>query len=128
MAEQASEAKSTEEQQDERVEPTVVIITGMSGAGRTEAVHAFEDLGFFCIDNLPPELIMSIVSLANIPGQNEGLRKLAIACPIRTQSYYDQLVKELANLDEAGIGYRLVFLDATDETLIARYNASPSSA
>ena len=85
MAEQASEAKSTEEQQDERVEPTVVIITGMSGAGRTEAVHAFEDLGFFCIDNLPPELIMSIVSLANIPGQNEGLRKLAIACPIRTQ-------------------------------------------
>ena len=44
MAEQASEAKSTEEQQDERVEPTVVIITGMSGAGRTEAVHAFEDL------------------------------------------------------------------------------------
>ena len=55
MAEQASEAKSTEEQQGERVEPTVVIITGMSGAGRTEAVHAFEDLGFFCIDNLPPE-------------------------------------------------------------------------
>ena len=45
MTEQASEAKSTEEQQGERVEPTVVIITGMSGAGRTEAVHAFEDLG-----------------------------------------------------------------------------------
>ncbi|WP_251197872.1 RNase adapter RapZ [Anaerotardibacter muris] len=105
-------------------EPNVVIITGMSGAGRTEAVHTFEDLGYFCIDNLPPELIMSIVSLANIPGQNEGSRKLAIACPIRTQYYYDQLVKELANLDAAGLSYRIVFLDSKDDALIARYKAS----
>lgn len=105
-------------------EPSVVIITGMSGAGRTEAVHTFEDLGYFCIDNLPPELIMGIVSLASIPGQNDGLRKLAIACPIRSQQYYDQLVKELANLDAAGISYRIVFLDATDDALIARYKAT----
>lgn len=105
-------------------EPNVVIITGMSGAGRTEAVHTFEDLGYFCIDNLPPELIMGIVSLASIPGQSDGPRKLAIACPIRSQGYYDQLVKELANLDAADISYRIVFLDATDETLIARYKAS----
>lgn len=108
----------------ENNEPNVVIITGMSGAGRTEAVHTFEDLGYFCIDNLPPELIMSIVSLASIPGQNDGPRKLAIACPIRSQSYYDELVKELANLDAAGLTYRIVFLDATDEVLIARYKAT----
>lgn len=105
-------------------EPTVVIITGMSGAGRTEAVHTFEDLGYFCIDNLPPELIMSIVGLASLPGQSDGPRKLAIACPIRSQDYYDALVKELANLDAAGISYRIVFLDSTDEALIARYKAT----
>ena len=48
--------------------PDVVIITGMSGAGRTEAMHTFEDLGYFCIDNLPPSLIMNMVSLASLPG------------------------------------------------------------
>lgn len=105
-------------------EPNVVIITGMSGAGRTEAVHTFEDLGYFCIDNLPPELIMSIVSLASLPGQTDGPRKLAIVCPVLTKDYQDQLVKELANLDAAGISYRIVFLDSEDKTLIARYKAS----
>jgi len=49
--------------------PDVVIITGMSGAGRTEAMHTFEDLGYFCIDNLPPSLIMNMISLASLPGQ-----------------------------------------------------------
>ena len=47
--------------------PDVVIITGMSGAGRTEAMHTFEDLGYFCIDNLPPSLIMNMISLASLP-------------------------------------------------------------
>ena len=55
--------------------PDVVIITGMSGAGRTEAMHTFEDLGYFCIDNLPPSLIMNMISLASLPGQNEIGRK-----------------------------------------------------
>ena len=124
VSDQTPQPEQNSVPQTESNEPNVVIITGMSGAGRTEAVHTFEDLGYFCIDNLPPELIMSIVSLANIPGQSDGPRKLAIACPIRTHSYYDQLVKELANLDAANISYRIVFLDATDETLIARYKAT----
>lgn len=124
MADQSITSESGAPNELEHNEPNVVIITGMSGAGRTEAVHTFEDLGYFCIDNLPPELIMSIVNLANIPGQNDGPRKLAIACSIRSKDYYDQLEKELANLDAAGISYRIVFLDSTDETLIARYKAS----
>ena len=61
--------------------PDLIIITGMSGAGRTEAMHTFEDIGYFCIDNLPPSLLMNLVSLA---GLNTGtLRKLAVVCDLR---------------------------------------------
>lgn len=104
--------------------PDVVIITGMSGAGRTEAMHTFEDLGYFCIDNLPPSLIMNMVGLATLPGQSDVARKLAIVCDARNREYFKQLVGELHNLRSAGVTYRIVFLDAEDETLIARYKAS----
>ncbi len=108
----------------EVVGPDVVIITGMSGAGRTEAMHTFEDLGYFCIDNLPPSLIMNMISLASLPGQNESSRKLAIVCDARNREYFKQLVGELANMEAAGITFHIIFLDARDEALIARYKAS----
>lgn len=104
--------------------PDVVIITGMSGAGRTEAMHTFEDLGYFCIDNLPPSLIMNMISLASLPGQNEIGRKLAIVCDARNREYFKQLVGELANMEAAGVTFRVIFLDAADSILIARYKAS----
>lgn len=104
--------------------PDVVIITGMSGAGRTEAMHTFEDLGYFCIDNLPPALIMNMVSLASVPGSNDQLRKLAIVCDARNREFFKQLLGELNNLKSAGVTFRLIFLDASDESLIARYKAS----
>mgnify|MGYP002559149492 FL=1 len=104
--------------------PDVVIITGMSGAGRTEAMHTFEDLGYFCIDNLPPSLIMNMISLASLPGHSEIGRKLAIVCDARNREYFKQLVGELANVEAAGITFRIIFLDARDEVLIARYKAS----
>ncbi len=104
--------------------PDVVIITGMSGAGRTEAMHTFEDLGYFCIDNLPPSLIMNMVSLASLPGQNDFARKLAIVCDARNREYFKQLVGELHNLKTADVTYKIIFLDAKDDSLIARYKAS----
>lgn len=104
--------------------PDVVILTGMSGAGRTEAMHTFEDLGYFCIDNLPPSLIMNMISLASLPGQNEIARKLAIVCDARNREYFEQLVGELANMESAGITFHIIFLDARDDSLIARYKAS----
>lgn len=104
--------------------PDVVIITGMSGAGRTEAMHTFEDLGYFCIDNLPPSLIMNMISLASLPGHNEIGRKLAIVCDARNREYFKQLVGELANMEAAGITFRIIFLDSRDDALIARYKAS----
>ncbi len=104
--------------------PDVVIITGMSGAGRTEAMHTFEDLGYFCIDNLPPKLIMSMISLASVPGQSEIGRKLCIVCDARNREYFNHLIGELENMRTAGITFRIIFLDARDNVLIARYKAS----
>ena len=77
--------------------PDLIIITGMSGAGRTEAMHTFEDIGYFCIDNLPPNLLMNLVSLA---GLNSGtLQKLCIVCDLRAKEFFGELTGELAKLD-----------------------------
>lgn len=102
----------------------LVIITGMSGAGRTEAMHTFEDLGFYCIDNLPPSLLLSLVSSRDIPGQGEGKPHLAVVCDARNQDYFVQLAGELENLKAQGIEYRIIFLESSDEVLLARYKAS----
>ena len=100
--------------------PDVVIITGMSGSGRTQALHAFEDMGFFCIDNLPPGLMLQ---LANIVGINTGIdRHLAMTCDLRSQGLFDDLSDALVELDNHNITYKIVFLDCSDEVLSRRYN------
>ena len=81
--------------------PDLIIITGMSGAGRTEAMHTFEDLGYFCIDNLPPSLIMNLVSLAGLT--NNSLRKLAVVCDLRAKEFFPELAQELQKLKELGL-------------------------
>ena len=102
--------------------PDLIIITGMSGAGRTEAMHTFEDIGYFCIDNLPPSLLMNLVSLA---GLNPGtLRKLAVVCDLRAKEFFPELTAELAKLKEMGLSYTMLFLDSSDEELLNRFKAS----
>ena len=94
----------------------------MSGAGRTEAMHTFEDIGYFCIDNLPPSLLMNLVSLA---GLNTGtLRKLAVVCDLRAKEFFPELTAELAKLKEMGLSYTMLFLDSSDEELLNRFKAS----
>ena len=117
MPEQTEKTNSSE-----RID--LVIITGMSGAGRTEAMHTFEDLGYYCIDNLPPSLLLSLVSSSDIPGQGEGRPHLAVVCDARNRDYFEQLSTELNKLSEQGIKYRIIFLDASDDELLARYKAS----
>ena len=60
--------------------PELVIVSGMSGAGRTEAMHAFEDLGYFCVDNLPSALIGNLLALTGMPGQPDNHRRIAVVC------------------------------------------------
>lgn len=104
--------------------PELVIVTGMSGAGRTEAMHAFEDLGYFCIDNLPAGMIGDLLALQGMPGQPDAKRKLAVVCDARNRDFFADLMCELDELKSRGVGYRLLFLDADDEKLVARYKSS----
>lgn len=106
-------------QGSEGSEPELVIITGMSGAGRSEAMHTFEDLGFFCIDNLPPSFIGQLVDLAELPDSN--LRRLAVVSDVRGHEFFDELAGELTRLEARGLDLTLLFLEADDEALLRRF-------
>lgn len=100
--------------------PDVVVITGMSGSGRTQALHVFEDMGYFCIDNLPPCLLLQ---LAELVGINSGVgRHLAVTCDLRSQGLFDEITDSLQQLRDHEITCQVVFLDTSDEVLMRRYD------
>lgn len=96
------------------------IVTGLSGAGKTQAMKALEDLGMFCIDNLPPALLPRLVDLH----ANQGVegRKFAIAIDSRVREYFSDFRKSLDWLVQSGYSYHLIFLDCSDEVLIKRFS------
>lgn len=98
--------------------PHLVVITGMSGAGKTQAVRALEDSGFFCIDNLPPILVPKFVELLN--ASNSPLQKVALVMDIRGGQFFQALEKALAFLNN-NYPYEMLFLDASDEALVRRF-------
>jgi len=100
-------------------ERDLVLITGMSGAGRTEAIHTFEDLGYFCIDNLPPALLDQLVELAALPGSR--IRKVAVVCDVRGGVFFEDLIAAIDRLEERGNHPRILFLSADDRTLVRRF-------
>ena len=100
-------------------ERDLVLITGMSGAGRSEAMHTFEDLGYFCIDNLPPALIGPLVELTGLPGSK--VRRMAVVCDVRGGSFFEELSAELDDLELVGHPLRILFLTADDRTLVTRF-------
>ena len=100
--------------------PDVVVITGMSGSGRTQALHVFEDMGYFCIDNLPPRLILQ---LAELVGINSGVgRHLAVTCDLRSQGLFDELADSIAALRAHELSCKVLFLDTADDILMRRYD------
>src|SRR4051794_38576424 len=96
-----------------------VVITGFSGAGKSQAMACFEDAGYFCVDNLPPEMILSLAELF----QHEGskVERAAVVSDVRGGDYFEGFVKMLDDLEERGTEYRLLFLDASEEELVNRY-------
>ncbi|MDR2672901.1 MAG: RNase adapter RapZ [Coriobacteriales bacterium] len=102
--------------------PSLVVITGMAGAGKTQALHTFEDIGYFCIDNLPPSLLLNLVTLSGLPTKTE--RRLAVVCDLRSQELFSELQAELNHLSELEVSFSVIFLDATDESLLKRYKES----
>jgi RNase adapter protein RapZ len=99
----------------------ITIVTGLSGAGRSEAANVLEDLGFFVIDNLPPLLIPKVAELARAPGRPPT--RYALGADVRSGSLED-LHLALEQLREAGARTRIVFLEAADDVLVRRYEAS----
>lgn len=104
--------------------PELVILSGMSGAGRTEAMHVFEDLGYYCVDNLPPQLIRQLVDVAKPPEGSDGTLRIAVVCDARSRGFFEDVVEVVESFAEEGIASKIVFLDAEDEKLIARYKSS----
>ncbi|GGD98927.1 RNase adapter RapZ [Paenibacillus nasutitermitis] len=101
----------------------LVIITGMSGAGKTIAVQSLEDLGYFCVDNLPPVLIPKFAEL--IEQSNGKIGKVALVIDLRGREFFTALSESLSYVkDHFTIGYEILFLDATDSVLVQRYKES----
>jgi UPF0042 nucleotide-binding protein len=96
-----------------------VIITGFSGAGKSTAMNVFEDAGYFCVDNLPPRLIGSLIELFMHEGSK--VERAAVVSDVRGGEYFDALQTVLDDLKRLSLSHRVLFLDADDQTLLNRY-------
>jgi UPF0042 nucleotide-binding protein len=105
-----------------RIYMRFVIVTGLSGAGKTQAMRSLEDIGYFCVDNLPPTLIPKF---AEACFQTDGkIDKIALVMDIRGGKFFDALFESLKDLESLEYKYEILYLDASDEVLIKRYKES----
>ena len=96
-----------------------LLITGMSGAGKSQAMKVMEDMNYYCMDNLPPALLSKFAELCY--ESKKSIRKVAVVVDLRSGEFFDDLFKGLKGLEDKGISYRILFLDAADNVLIKRY-------
>ena len=102
-----------------------VIVTGLSGAGKTQATRALEDLGYFCVDNLPPKLISKFAKMCTQSGGN--IEKVALVIDIRGGIFFEDFLETLNYLKQNEFKYEILFLEATDEVLIKRFKETRRS-
>src|SRR5690625_4659583 len=111
---------------EETRETKLVVITGMSGAGKTVAVRSFEDLGYYCVDKLPPTLLPKFLEL--MKESTNDINKVALVMDLRGREFFDTLSEALDLLEaEQWIQEHIIFLDATDEVLVSRYKETRRS-
>ena len=96
-----------------------IIITGLSGAGKTQAIDCLEDMGYYCIDNMPPALIKSFIDLT---ANGKGIDRAAFVIDVRGGRLFDDLKESLEELKKDDIDYKILYLEATDRVLLRRYN------
>ena len=105
----------------------VVIITGMSGAGRSTAEHVLEDSNWYVVDNLPPAMLLPLIK--EVEGEHQ---KVAVVIDVRSRAFFEELAQSLSALKQMQINVRILFLDSADEILVRRYEATrrphPASA
>ena len=97
----------------------LLIVTGMSGAGKSQAANALEDIGFYCVDNIPPTIIPHFVDLAS--NSNEELKRIAVVTDVRGGNMFSEITDVLNGLRNKNIEFKILFLDASDDVLIHRY-------
>lgn len=98
----------------------VLILTGMSGAGRSTVAHALEDLGWYVVDNLPPTLLSDLINQS----LNSEINALAVVVDVRGGKFFDELASSLSQLKRSGTNFRVAFLDATDQALVQRFEST----
>jgi len=98
----------------------VLILTGMSGAGRSTVAHALEDLGWYVVDNLPPTLLSDLINQS----LNSEISALAVVVDVRGGKFFDELASSLSQLKKSGTDFRVAFLDATDQALVQRFEST----
>lgn len=103
----------------------LTIISGLSGAGKSQAVATFEDMGYFCIDNLPPEMLFRVAELFALDGSR--VNRVALVFDARAGSSLEVLDEALPELERLGIHWRILFLEASDEELVSRFQATRRS-
>lgn len=99
-----------------------VVVTGMSGGGKRTALKMLEDVGFYCVDNLPIPLIEKFVELIATPGSE--INKVALGLDVRADQPFEEAVRTLENLKESGYAYEILFMDASEQVLLKRYKES----
>ena len=119
LGELAAEKKIDDQPSREDNLPRLVIVTGMSGGGKTEACRRLEDLGYFCVDNLPPIFIPKFVELSAHSGDH--VAKVVLVVDTRSRDFFDQFVQVLDDMDAAKTACEILFMDATDEAIVRRY-------
>jgi UPF0042 nucleotide-binding protein len=97
----------------------ILIITGMSGAGRSTVAHALEDLGWYVVDNMPPALLGNLIELVT-----GSVKKVAVVIDIRGRAFFGDLTKSLSDLAEQGIARKILFVDAADDALVRRFEST----
>ena len=97
----------------------ILVITGMSGAGKSTVSHALEDLGWYVVDNLPPSMVASLFEMAVTAPAT-----IAVVIDVRGGEFFDDLTKSLADLSEKNIAKRIMFIDASDDALVRRFEAT----
>lgn len=97
----------------------LLIVTGMSGAGRSETMRALEDIGYYCVDNLPPRFLLNLVELLELESRN--IMRVAASCDVRSKEYFPELMQVITELRKREIPYKIIFLEADDEVLVKRF-------
>ena len=121
MSRQSAEVDTTVQVEDDDRFPELLLVTGMSGAGKTAATAVLDDLGWFVVDNIPPSLLLQLVETLSVP---EGPSRLAVVADVRGGVFFAELEGALARLRELGARPHVLFLQAGDEALVRRFESA----